>query len=550
MTLGRPADTIVFGGPIRTMDPRLPVTDAVAVTDGVITAVGREEVGSAGSPRTEVVDLDGRTLLPGFQDAHLHPLDGGLQQLECDLSELHSLDGYRLAIRAFADAHPDDEWVRGAAWYGDVFPGGFPDRRELDALTGGRPAVFACHDGHGVWVSSAALERAGIDRDTPDPDGGRIQRDAAGEATGVLMESAADLVTDLLPEPDEAHLERALLQAQSYLHRLGITAWQDAAVGDAIGIPDSFDLYCRLSERGSLTARVTGALWWDRDAGFDQVPELVRRRGAVPEGRFRASAIKIMQDGVCENLTAALLRPYRGHGDERGMSFIEPAELARIACELDRLRFDLHLHAVGDRAVRECLDALAGLERGAWDSRHQIAHLDLIDPADVSRMGRLGVIANIQPLWARLDPVLVETKLPYLDEVHQQNHFAFGSLQRAGAQLAMGSDWPVSSPDPLWGIHVAVNRTAPEADPHAQDERAQTEPLLPGEAIDLDSALAAYTRHAARANRLDATGTLTTGFAADLVVLDRDPFATPPRELSSIRVQQTFVAGESVYEAR
>jgi len=247
-------------------------------------------------------------------------------------------------------------------------------------------------------------------------------------------------------------------------------------------------------------------------------------------------------------------QPVRGGGEAGGTgeSFIDPAELMEIVRQLDARGFDVHMHAVGDRAVRECLDALAacggdGRPRGA---RHQIAHIDLIQPGDVTRMARLGAIANVQPLWAREDKVLVETKLPYLTAGQQRNHFAFGSLLAAGVPLAMGSDWPVSSPDPLWGIHVAVNRTAPHADPHAQDFRAQTVPLLAGEAVDVRSAVYAYTLGAARANRLDAeTGSLEPGKLADLVVLDRDPFAVPARELSSVRVRATFVDGSLVHGA-
>ncbi|WGW11031.1 amidohydrolase [Saxibacter everestensis] len=543
------ADWIFHGGPVLTMDSEAPTTDAVAVADGRIVAVGASKVAEVKASHTEIVDLRGSALLPGFQDAHIHPVAGGLQQLQCDLSEWHSLDDYRQVIRRYA-AHAAGEWIQGAGWYGDVFEGGFPDRLELDALVGDRPAVFVSHDAHGAWVNSAALRRAGITSTTPDPAGGRIFRDHAGQPTGMLAESAAELVTRLIPPPEGNDLEKALLSAQSYLHSLGITAWQDAAVGEALGIPETFPLYCDLDDRAQLTARVTAALWWDRDAGLEQIPELAARRKAAGHRRFQATAIKIMQDGVCENLTAAVLHAYRGQPGNHGMSFIEPAALTEIVGRLDRERFDIHLHAVGDRAVRECLDAIEASASREWDSRHQIAHIDLIDRSDVLRMRQLNVIANIQPLWARQDPVLVETKLPYLDDAQRSQHFAFRALADAGVALAMGSDWPVSSPDPIWGIHVAVNRTAPVADPHAADERSQTEPLLPGEAISVQSALHAYTLGAARANRLDhLTGSIEIGKAADLVVLDRDPLHTPARELSAIRPRLTMVGGQVVHES-
>lgn len=540
------ADWIFSGGPVHTMDPARPRTDAVAVADGKIVALGADAAGWRG-PATELVDLGGKALLPGFQDAHVHPLAGGLQMLGCDLSGVHSLAEYRALIADHARANPAAEWIQGAGWYGDVFDGGFPHRSLLDELVPDRPVFLISHDGHGAWVNSRALELAGIADDTPNPDGGIIARDGYGKATGMLIEHAADLVSSLIPDPDERHIRRALLTAQAYLHSLGVTAWQDAAVGQALGMPDSFEHYLALESDGLLTATVTGALWWQRDRGLEQI-ELFKERRAKARGRFRATAVKIMVDGVCENLTAALTRPYKGHPHEVGMNLIGPDELARITRAVDAEGFDLHLHAVGDQAVRDCVSALDLPHRAGWDPRHQIAHLDLVDPADVVRFAATGAIANIQPLWARQDPVLVETKLPYLDEAHQRVHFAFETLRRAGVELAIGSDWPVSSPDPLWGIHTAVNRTAPSADPHARDVRSQTEPLLPTEAITLGAALAAHTTGAARANRLDAgRGAIRVGMAADLVVLDADPQAVEATALGGIGVELTLTGGRAVY---
>ncbi|MFJ5955943.1 amidohydrolase [Paenarthrobacter sp. NPDC092416] len=540
------ADWIFSGGPIHTMDPAYARTNAVAVADGKIVALGSDAAAWRG-PATELINLAGKALLPGFHDAHVHPLAGGLQMLGCDLSGVHSLGEYRDLIAAHARANPAAEWIQGAGWYGDVFDGGFPHRALLDELVPDRPVFLISHDGHGAWANSRALELADITDDTPNPDGGIIARDVAGKATGMLMEHAADLVSSLIPDPDPRHIRRALLTAQAYLHSLGVTAWQDAAVGQALGMPDSFEHYLALDSEGLLTATVTGALWWQRDRGLEQIEQFKDRR-AKARGRFQATAVKIMVDGVCENLTAAMTRPYKGHPHEVGMSLIEPDELARIARAVDAEGFDLHLHAVGDQAVRDCVNALDLPRREGWDPRHQIAHLDLVDPADVARFAATGAIANIQPLWARQDPVLVETKLPYLDEAHQQVHFAFETLRRAGVELAIGSDWPVSSPDPLWGIHTAVNRTAPSADPHARDTRSQTEPLLPSEAITLGAALTAHTTGAARANRLDAQrGAIRVGMAADLVVLDADPLAAEATSLGAIGVDLTFAGGQPVY---
>lgn len=543
------ADTIFENGVVRTMDASA-MTDAVAVRDGRIIATGAGAAAELRGPHTRSVDLGGRVLLPGFQDAHIHPTAGGLDRMRCDLGDVHSLDQYLSIIAEYCRSHPREDWIRGAGWYGDVFPGGFPTAALLDAIETSRPVVLTSHDGHGVWVNSEALRRAGITSTTADPDGGRIHRDASGEPTGMLMESAADFVTDLLPAVTPTDIDAALLGAQRYLHSLGITAWQDAAVGDAIGIPDAFDAYRRLDGSGRLTAKVTGALWWDRDADHEtQIALFAERRKEATQGRrFQATAVKIMQDGVCENHTGSMLSPYRGRGDDRGMSFIDPGVLVEIGRRLGAEGFDLHIHAVGDRAVREAIDAVAAAPSSP-DSRHQITHIDIIDPADIERMGRLGVIANLQPLWARNDTVLVSTKLPFLTAEQQAHHFVFRSLRDAGAPLALSSDWPVSSPDPLWGIHVAVNRTAPAGDPHAQDATAQTEPLGADQALTVDHAVRGYTIGAARANRRDDTGRIAVGCAADFVVLDADPYAVASRELGSISPVLTIADGQIVYDA-
>ncbi|KWR70152.1 peptidase M38 family protein [Arthrobacter sp. W1] len=540
------SDIIFTGGSIRTMDPAQQVVSAMGVRGGKITALGSKALNTRG-PATEVVDLGHQTLLPGFHDAHIHPLLGGLQMMNCNLDGVHSLSDYQQIIRNFSVSRPDLEWIQGSGWYGDVFNGGYPTRDLLDELVPDRPAYLLSHDAHGAWVNSLALERAGITDSTPDPEGGIILRDASGTATGMLMERATDLVASLLPLPDESDVEQALLAAQDYLHSLGIVAWQDAAVGQALGVPDVYEGYRRLDQSGRLTASVTGALWWHADQGLDQLPFLLQRKDDVGT-RFASSAVKLMLDGVCENLTASLTRPYAGHTGNRGLRLIDPYELKGIAVALDANGFDMHLHAVGDQAVHDALVALQLPQRPGWQPRHQLAHVDVIQPQDLSLFARTGAIANIQALWARQDPVLVETKLPFLDQCHQDMHFAFESLHAAGVPLAMGSDWPVSSPDPLWAIHTAVNRTAPGNDPHAQDERSQTQPLLPHEAITLAQALQAQTAGAAFAGRQEAQrGRLQIGLQADFAVLDTDPFNVEAHDLGEIKVEQTWIDGRIVY---
>ncbi|WP_431774813.1 amidohydrolase [Streptomyces cucumeris] len=543
------ADLVFTGGPVHTGDPALGRVTGVAVRDGRVVAVGQDAVDELTGPRTEVVDLAGRLLLPGFQDAHVHPLGAGLELAQCHLGDSTDAHGYLSTIAAYADAHPDAAWITGGGWSMEAFPGGTPTAAMLDAVVPDRPVYLPNRDHHGAWANTRALQLAGIDARTPDPVDGRIERDEHGNPTGMLQEGAADLVGSLLPEATHDEQLAALLRAQSLLHSLGITAWQDAIVGGYANLTDPTPAYHAAIDGGLLTARVVGALWWDRARGAEQIPELIARREATGRGRaLRASTVKIMQDGIAENHTAAMLGPYlTGCGcssDNSGISFVDPHELPAYVTELDAHGFQVHFHALGDRAVREALDAVeaARTANGHRDTRHHLAHLQVVDPADIPRFRALGATANIQPLWAAHEPQMDELTLPFLTAERGARQYPFGALLRAGATLAAGSDWPVSSPDPLAGIHVAVNRRLPEA-------AAGTPAFLPEQRIGLAAAVAAYTSGSAYVNHADDTGTIAPGQLADLVVLDGDVFDGPPEAIAERRVLQTFVGGERVYAA-
>ncbi|MEV8273157.1 amidohydrolase [Microbacterium sp. NPDC077184] len=545
------ADLVFHGGPVFTADTVRSRAHAVAVSGGRIVAVGGDEVRDLIGPRTEVVDLGGRLLAPGFQDAHVHPVWGGLDMLRCDLAEYGDAPAYLAAIDRYVAAHPDDEWILGGGWQMSAFPGGTPTAEALDAVTGARPAFFPNRDGHGAWVNSAALRAAGIDRDTPDPADGRIERNPDGSPSGTLHEGAMALVNRLLPEEPLERMTEALLVGQRYLHSFGITAWQDAIVGPYGDAGDPAPAYLRAAAEGTLTARVVGALWWDRAAGLEQIPILQERRERYRGGRFAATSIKIMQDGVAENFTASMLEPYGdGHGhptDNSGISFVDPEILSRAVPILDADGFQVHFHAIGDRAVRECLDAVARAveQNGRRDNRHHIAHIQVVHPDDIPRFRELGVAANMQSLWATYEPQMVDLTLPFLGEPRSAWQYPFGDLLRSGAVLAAGSDWSVSSPDPMAAIHTAVNRKA--APGH---EEGEYDAFLPEQAIDLATSLAAYTAGSAWVNHLEAdTGTIEVGKFADLALLDRDPFAGPADLIGTTRVLQTFVEGERVYAA-
>jgi predicted amidohydrolase YtcJ len=551
----KPADLVLTGADVYTVDAARRWAEAVAIRDGRIVAVGTdEEVLPLVGGRTEVRELPGRMILPGFQDAHVHPPGAGLVRSRCDLHDAYSKDEYLEIIRGYADAHPEAEWILGGGWSMDAFPGGTPRREDADAVVSNRPMLLPNRDGHGAWANSRALEMAGIDRATPDPADGRIERDENGEPSGTLHEGAVTLVDRRVPAPTQKDLEDGIRVAQRYLHSLGITAWQDAIVGTGDASSNSFPAYVSLAEKGELTARVVGALWWERDRGEEQIKDLIELRRQADSGRFQATSVKIMQDGVLENFTAGVLEPYLdGNGsstERRGLSFVDPELLPGYVTQLDREGFQVHFHAIGERAVREALDALEAARNanGPNDLRHHIAHIQVIHPDDIGRFRELGVVANGQPLWAMLEGQMENLTIPFLGPERSAWQYPFASLVRSGAMLAFGSDWSVSSPDPLWEMHVAVNRTAPSGYPYAEDEETK-EPFLPNERIDLATAIAAFTMGSAYVNHLDReTGSLEVGKLADLAVVDRNLFQAPAEGISEAHVVLTLVDGRVVHE--
>jgi predicted amidohydrolase YtcJ len=537
------ADLIVLGGTVFAHAGAVVRDGGVAVTAGRVVAVGTagEIAGFAGSG-TEVVDLDGGMVLPGFQDVHIHPVSGGMHAQRCGLHDLEGRVAYRDAIAAYAAAHPSRAWISGGGWSMDAFPGGTPTAAELDAIVADRPVYLVNRDGHGAWVNSRALHLAGIDRTTPDPARGRIERDAAGDPTGTLHEEAADLVGRLVPEPTAAEWEEAVRIGQAHLHRLGITAWQDAMV-----TPEIEAAYRAVAASDRLTARVEGNLLWEAGRGMEQLEDLVARRDRGPVGRLRLRGVKIFQDGVMENFAAAVREPYLDASGtpttNRGIAMHEPDELAAMVTALDAAGFQVHIHAIGDRAVGDALDAYAAAAaaHGRRDARHCIAHLQLVHPDDVPRFGALGVVAAAQPYWAFADAYLTDLTIPFIGPERTRWTYPLASLLRAGARLAFGSDWTVSTADPLLEIEVAVTRVDPAS--------RTGPPFLAAERIGIRDALDAFTAGSAFANHLDGTGRIVPGASADLVVLDRDVLDPANGPVGDAAVRMTLVEGDPVYVA-
>ena len=533
------ADLVLRGGVVRTLEAALPSATAVAVRDGRIVYVGQD----AGASRyvgddTEVVELAGRLLLPGFVDTHAHPVSGGVEQGECDLHAAASRADVARLVRACAERSPAGEWVRGGGYQATYFPDGAPSRELLDSLVPDRPAYLADATEHAAWVNSRALAIAGVDAGTPDPPpDGVIVRGANRRPQGTLREAAMQLVGRHVPPPTDAERADGLARALALAASLGITTLHEADADEA-----TLRTYAEAEASGRLTARVVVALHVDPARGPEQVAELSELRERYAGALVHPVGAKIFLDGVIEGGTAALLEPYVDRPDERGELRLAPEPLAALVAALDAAGFKIHAHAIGDAAVRAALDALAlQHERDGGDGpRHVLAHLQLIEPADVPRLAELGVVASFQPLWAYRDPYITDLTEPRVGPERSRRLYPIGSVLATGATVAAGSDWPVTSMNPLEAMEVAVTRRDPAA--------AAGEAWLPGERITVEEAIRAYTLAGALAGDLEAElGSIAVGKLADLVVLDRDGLTIDATQMSDARVDLTLLEGRVVY---
>jgi predicted amidohydrolase YtcJ len=535
----QPADLILTNGAVYTMDSAQPWTEAVAVAaDKIVYAGPNKGAGRFKGAATKTIDLGGRMVLPGFQDSHIHLVMGGIEIRQCSLSGLTTKDRVFTAIKDYASRNPDKKWITGGGWELPLFPKANPAKEDLDKLVPDRPVFLDAADGHSGWVNSLALKIAGITKMTPDPAGGRIERDPkTGEPTGTLRESAAGLVEKHIPELEPGEYVEGLKAGLEMAGRFGITSIIEARAQDKI-----MDAYAAVDRAGGLTLRVLASLQVDPDKGTSEVGRLVKMREAFRSPHLKATMAKIFVDGVIESRTAALLQPYLGHPGDKGMPLVEPGTLNRLAIALDAAGFQIHVHAIGDWGIRMTLDAMeaAGRANGFRDMRHHIAHLELIDPADIPRFKALGVVANFQSLWAYADTYITDLTLPILGPERSRWLYPIGSIIKTGAVIAGGSDWSVSSANPLDAIQVAVTRRGPGDPPGPA--------WIPEEVVDLPTMLAAYTTNGAYlSHEENIRGSIVPGKIADLVVLDQNLFQIPASEIHKARVLLTLFEGKPVY---
>ncbi len=552
------ADTVFRNGRVLTVAGSR-VAEAVAVSGGRIAYVGT----NAGAtpyvgPATEVIDLHGRTLMPGIHDGHTHPLAGGVVLTKPTFNyRKRDLKGFLKTLRTFLARSPDEEpdgWLSVDLWE----PSGMdrqPTKKDLDGLPTRRPIIVIDLSGHTAVVNSRALEIAGITASTPDPQGGKIKRGRRREPTGVLLDDAIGLVTEKVPPSTVAQNADALEAAHEVMAAHGITSYLDASAGRT-----ELAALAALADRGPLTIRPSVAITVSpaRAAEPESLLEYLESlKASYGRAGVTIRTVKMFFDGVIEHpsQTAALLRPYRVNkgtkrhprwrpGTKRGPTYFRQGVADRAVAALDAAGWQVHVHAIGDRAVRSALDAFeyARKRGGDRDNRHTISHLELINPKDFRRFGRLGVLASMQMQWAERDSYTVDSLKPYIGARRWRYVYPAGSLARAGATLCGGSDWPVDPLLPFRQVEMAVNRTADEV------YEGYAKPLWSQEGLSRRASLAMHTRNSAfQLHQETLTGQIRQGFAADLIGLDRDILHAPLKRVSKTNVRLTMVAGKIVH---
>jgi predicted amidohydrolase YtcJ len=541
-----PADLVLLHGKIHTEDTNRSVAQAMAVRGNSIVAVGTDQaVGAFVGPRTRSVDLQGRVVLPGIIDAHTHPAQSAQDLGKCSLDDkaLTPAD-LKSRVATCLREHPADR----AQWFEAIMvnPSGLTlSLADLDSILADRPMLLNGSDGHTVWANSPVLKLAHIAADTKDPIGGHIERDAAGKPTGTLRDNAVDIAFAVKPVAGPDEQAALLTKALDSMRATGITSVQDAAVDD-----DMMQMYKRLYDEHRLNMRVRGSFHLtnlhESAAALIGKAAKFRAKWAIDPDFLRADAVKIFADGVIEypSQTAALLEPYlddQGHPTKnRGPSYFTPDNLNQIVTAADAAGLTVHIHAIGDRAVRSSLDAFADARRhnGATDNRGQIAHLELINPADFPRFKELGVIANFQLLWAQRDDYVDGATVKYLGPERSRYLYPARSLRDAGAKIAGGSDWSVSSFDAFIAMEHGITRSEHRGRPA----------LLPEQSLTLQDMVDAYTINAAFALKQErTTGSIETGKRGDFIVIDRDIFSIDPFTLHDTQVLTTYLDGREVY---
>jgi predicted amidohydrolase YtcJ len=543
------ADTVIVNARIYTVNPQQPWAEALAIRGDKIVAVGStRDMAAVRGPSTHVIDGEGRLVLPGFTDCHIHFLDGSLSRLQVNLDEAKTVGEIQRKVKEYADAHPELTWILGRGWNYSVFnPSGLPDKSSLDEIIPGRPVYLESFDGHTWWANSKALRLAGITGASADPAGGTIVRNAkTGEPTGVIKEDAADdLVRRVIPPPSHEQIVAALLGGMRAANRVGLVrAISPDGVSVRGGDFHALNVYDELRRSGQLTVRFDVALRIQPPALIrEEVEEIKAARERYHDDWLSAGKAKFFLDGVIETRTAAMLAHYVDDS-ESGRLLWDPAKYREAVSQLDRQGVQIFTHAIGDRAIRLALDAYENAQKTnhTQDARHRIEHIEDASAPDIPRFGQLGVIASFQPLHAYPDDDVLKIWSGNIGPERAQRGFAWHSVASTGGMLAFGSDWPIVTLSPWPGVQNAVTRQTIEGTPLGG--------WLPQERISLDDAIRGYTLGAAFAGHREKTeGSLEPGKLADLIVLARDLFKIAPNEIAKAEVLMTMVGGKVVYQS-
>jgi predicted amidohydrolase YtcJ len=538
------ASLVLKNGFIYTVDGRRTVAEAIAIKDGRFIYVGSNGgVNQYIGKETKVIDLDKRMVLPGFIDSHCHPAYGAAHQLfDVMFTDMNSIAEYQKAIKDFAVKHPDAKFIKGRGWSNTLFGKTGPDKKLIDEIVRNIPVALDDDSGHVTWVNSKTLEMAGITKETKDPRKGMIERDPqTSEPTGTLRGSADRLISDIFPDYSVEQLMQAVEAYQKMAASFGITTTHDATV-DAGG--NDFNAYKNLEKENRLAMRFRASLYVDHAKGMEQVKQLIAEREKNVGLLFQASGAKIIIDGVVEGSTAYLKEPFKHLPNFRGEPRWETDILNNMCAELDKNKFQIHVHSIGDAATAMTLDAFAYAmkKNGKRDSRNLITHIQLVDPQDILRFKEFGVVAVPQPYWFMKDDLYYKIQVPYLGLKRADDEYPMESFFKAGVVVASSSDYAVTIPcNPLRAIQIGITRSVlGVTDPK--------EILWPEERATLEQMIASFTINGAYANFLEnTTGSIEVGKMADLIVLDKNLFNIPVDEISKVKVILTFFGGKEVF---
>jgi predicted amidohydrolase YtcJ len=538
----QPADVILTNARVYTVNPQQPWAEAIAIRGDKIVAVGDPaKIEAYRGPATKIVDAQGRLVLPGFTDCHIHFMDGSLGLTRVDLNGAGTVDEIQKRVKVYADAHPREPWIQGMGWTYPTFkPTGLPDKKILDEVVADRPVFLVAFDGHSSWANSKALAMAGIDRNTQDPANGKIVRDDKGEATGALKEAAGDLVDSKIPKPTRQERLDALRKGIHEANKAGLVRVHSAGQDF-----EYLDLYNELRNRGELTLRFYVSYFLDPPGLTPEINKKIddaRRR--YNDDWISGGVVKTMLDGVVEAHTAAMLAPYSDDPSQSGKLFWDPEKYKAAVSDLDGRGLQIFTHAIGDKAVRLALDAYqnAAEMNHTKDARPRIEHIETISAQDIERFGKLGVIASMQPLHSYPDEDTLGIWARNIGPERATRPWVWRSIAQKGGALAFGSDWPVVTLNPWPGVQTAVTRQTSEGEPAGG--------FAPQQRLSLEDTLRAYTLGAAFAGRREKTeGSIEAGKLADFIVIDRDLFTIEPSEIGKTEVLLTVVGGKVVYES-